>query len=144
MIQAKVIGVLVLIVLIGFGLWSLYHAGYKAGNDDIQVKWDADKIQRDEAQTAALIAYADKIKLAQEQHDHDQTTINDLHDTAGRVRIHLSACTGTSGKDQDGKTRILPDRVDQLFADFQARVGGIIAKCDQLNIDAIRMNGEIN
>ena len=138
----KLGGALAVLAGMAYGLWSLYHAGYRAGADDVQVKWDADNIRREEAQRAGLLAYAAKINQAQEQHDHDQATIDTLADTARRLRIHLPACAGRAAASAgpDGAAGLFPAGVDQGFAEFQARVGGLIRRCDQLNIDAIRAN----
>jgi len=141
--QLRLIGAGVLVVLVGFGLWYLYHSGYEAGKNEVQTEWYAEREHIAEQQKAALIAYADKLKQAEEQHDQDQVTIDDLHDAADRVRIHLPACPGNavSGANSGGAAGLLPNRVDQLFAEFQTRVDGLIRRCDQLNIDAIRANG---
>ncbi len=132
-----------LAILAAFGLWYLHHDGYAEGKLEIQAKWDADKISRDEAQKDALVAYANRINQGEAQHDQDQVLINQLRDDAGRVRVHLSACgsnPAAAGADSNGAAGVLPDRVDQRFAEFQERVGSLIARCDQLNIDAIRAN----
>jgi hypothetical protein len=143
--NAKAIAAVIALLLAGAGLWYLYHSGYEAGKDEVQIAWDKDKLARDQAQQLALADYANKLKLAETQHDQDQAVIDKLHDDAGRVRIHLPACPGNAQAraDPHGATGPLPDRVDQLFADFQERVGGLIARCDQLNIDARRMNKEL-
>ena len=141
--QAKLVGAMAFAALLGLGLWYLYHGGYEAGADAVRKDWYAERSKMAEEQNAALTAYADKLKQAQEQHDEDQATIDDLHDAAVRVRIHLPACPGNGapGQNPDGAAGLLPNRVDQLFAEFQARVGGLVRRCDQLNIDAIRANG---
>jgi hypothetical protein len=143
MSYAKAFGALGLMLLIGCGLWRLYHGGYEAGRAEVQAQWDAETIRRDEAQRDALLAYAAKVKQAQEQHDHDQTTLDTLADDARRVRIHLPACAAAaagSGAGADGAAGVFSARVDQRFAEFQQRVGGLIRRCDQLNIDAMRAN----
>jgi hypothetical protein len=130
------------IVLCAIGLWYLHHDGYEAGKDEVQVQWDADKIQRDEAQKQALVAYANRITQAQEQHDHDQALIDQLHDDVKRVHIHLPTCSNAAatGQNPDGTAGLLPSRVDESFARLQERAGRLFARCDQLNIDAIRAN----
>ncbi len=135
--------VLLLLLLLALGLWRLYHGGYQAGRAEVQAQWDAERIRRDEAERDALLAYADQVKHAQEQHDHDQTTIDTLADDARRVRIHLPACPGAAarpGPGADGAAGVFSAGVDQRFAEFQQRVGGLIRRCDQLNIDAMRAN----
>jgi hypothetical protein len=142
LMQAKLAGGVALILLVCLGIWFLHHDGYEAGKTEVQAEWYAERTRIAEEQKAALAAYADKLKKAEEQHDQDQAAIDDLHDAAGRVRIHLPACTGNArpGGNQDGSAGVFPDRVDQLFAEFQARTGSLIRRCDQLNIDAIRAN----
>lgn len=142
-VQLKVVGYVLLLACAGMGLWYLYHSGRQAGREEVQVQWDADKIQRDVQQKKALIAYANRISLAEVQHDQDQALINQLHDAVGRLRIQLPACPGgaaASGADPDGKSGVLPNRVDESFARLQERAGRLFARCDQLNIDAIRAN----
>lgn len=138
----KLAGALSLLAGMAYGLWSLYHAGYQAGANEIQIRWDADKLRREDAQRAGLLAYAAKINQAQEQHDHDQATIDTLADTARRLRIHLPACgaRAAASAGPNGAAGLFPAGVDQGFAEFQARIGGLIRRCDQLNIDAIRAN----
>lgn len=138
----KVAGALAILAAIGYGLWSLYHAGYQAGANEIQIQWDKDKIARDEAKWQALQALNAKINQAQEQHDHDQVTIDTLADDARRLRIHLpTACdAAAAGADPDRAARLLSDRVDASFAELQDRAGRLFTRCDQLNIDAIRAN----
>lgn len=143
LLYLKIGAALAILAAVGYGLLALYHAGYHAGANQVHVQWDADKIRAAEAQKAALLAYATQLNQAQEQHDHDQATIDTLAGDARRLRIHLPTCgnAAAAGQNPDGSTGAFPAGVDQLFADFQERVGGIIRRCDQLNIDAIRANG---
>jgi len=138
-VQAKILAGFVVVIITGIGIWYLYHAGYQAGKSEVQVQWDADKIKRDEAEKNTLLAYANRIKEAEVQHDQDQAVIDRLHDDAGRVRIHLPTCP-QANSDQNGEARALSGRVDQVFADFTTRVGRLIQECDELNINAIRLN----
>lgn len=141
--QLKLIVAVILLAFAGLGLWYLYHCGYLAGEDEIQVKWDADKVRRDEAQKDALITYANQLRDKEIQHDKDQAVINQLADDARRVRIHLPVCpdnTASAAAGQNGEAGLLSGRMDQLFAEFQTKVGSLIARCDQMNIDAIRAN----
>ncbi len=141
-LQLRLIGAGILALLIGFGLWYLHHDGYETGKTEVLVAWDADKLKQAEAQRQALVAYAEKLKQAEEQHDQDQAVIGDLADRARRVRVTFMPACGSAGAgfDPDGKAGVFSNRVDRLFAEFQQRVGGLIARCDQLNIDAIRLS----
>lgn len=142
-VQVKLIAGVILLALAGFGLWYLRHEGYEEGKTEVTAEWKADQLMLAEAQKLALISYAEKINQAEVQHDQDQALIDRLHNDAGRVRIHLPACpanAAVTGPGQNGTAGVLSNRVDQRFAEFQARVGSLIARCDQLNIDAIRAN----
>lgn len=134
---------LLLLAALGFGLWYLHHDGYEAGRNEILARWNADKRDQAVAQKAALAAYAQQLTLAEAQHDKDQALIDHLHTAAGRVRIHLPACPGhaaATAAHPDGTGGLFPASVDRSFAAFQDEVSGIIARCDQLNIDARRAN----
>ena len=91
-------------------------------------------------------AHAAQITTAETQHAKDQLTLNTMRDQLDRVRIHIpiGGCamseTSQAGSNPDGTTRILSERVDAAFADLQAGVGRLTARCDQLNIDAIQVN----
>lgn len=58
--QAKLVGCIVLLALIGAGLWYLHHDGYEAGKTEVQAAWEAEKLKAGEAQKAALLAYAEE------------------------------------------------------------------------------------
>ena len=134
---------LAIIAALGFGLWTLHHDGYEAGRNAVLARWNAEKRGQAEAQKAALAAYAHQLTLAETQHDKDQALIDHLHAAAGRVRIHLPACPGhaaAGAAHPDRAAGLFPAGVDQSFAAFQDEVGGLITRCDQLNIDARRAN----
>jgi hypothetical protein len=104
------------------------------------------------ATDAALAAQqqTDKFKHdAEVQHGKDQLAINDLASRIGRMRIHIPAGCETDPKADttctcaDGTSGIFPGGVDAAFAELQAGVGRLIQRCDQLNIDAIRLNTEL-
>ncbi len=139
--QFRLIAAAILLALAGAGLWYLHHDGYEAGRTEVEAAWESDKLKQARAQQAALIAYAEKIRQAEDQHDQDQNTIDSLAADARRLRIHLPACPGAQGgPDQNGAAGAFSAGVDQRFREFQERVGSLVARCDQLNIDAIRVN----
>ena len=141
--MVKLAGALAILAAIGYGLWTLHHDGYEAGRNEILAQWNAARRDQATAQKAALEAYARQLTRAEAQHDKDQALIDHLHAAAGRVRIHLPACAGQpapGAAHPDGAAGLFPAGVDQSFAAFQDEVGGIIARCDQLNIDVRRAN----
>jgi hypothetical protein len=91
-------------------------------------------------------AHAAQITTTETQHAKDQLTLNALRDQLDRVRIHIpiGGCAtpgaGQAGADPDRTTGLLSERVDAAFADLQAGVGRLTARCDQLNIDARQAN----
>ena len=123
----KILFVASFIALVGLG-------GYWKGRNDANQA--AIERERD-----ALIKYTEKLKQAGEQHDQDQSTIDRLAADARRVRIHVPTCPSTAAG-QDGSAGVFQQRVDEEFGKFRTRVGELVQRCDQLNIDAIRANSE--
>lgn len=103
------------------------------------------EVQLDTAQAVQqeLLKQQENIRLAGEQHAKDQTVINALRDRPERVRVVFPQCGGdTCGEENtDGRAGALSGQVDRVFAEFQEEVGRLVFRCDQLNIDAIEMNG---
>ncbi|HEY6021540.1 MAG TPA: hypothetical protein VIY48_17065 [Candidatus Paceibacterota bacterium] len=87
-------------------------------------------------------------KSAEEEHASNQLVINDLSHQLSRVHIHIPNCSqvpGTSvpGQGEDGKTWILSGKADAAFEELQRGDDEDFARCDQLNIDAIRLNASL-
>jgi len=108
--------------------------GYAKGRHD-------ESMVQVEQQRDGLLAYAERIKQGEVQHDADQDRINRLTADLGRVRVHIPACPTST--DQSGVAGVFSDRVDEEFGRLQARAGELFQRCDQLNIDAIRLNSAI-
>jgi len=138
----KVAGVLAILAAIGYGLWALHHAGVEAGRNQVQVAWDKDKIERDEAYQRQLTAALQKRQNAEAQHDKDQRTITNLRHQLDGV-LHLPTCpaAASGAAHPDGEAGVLSNRVDEGFVRLQERARELFFRCDQLNIDAIRANG---
>jgi len=135
-------------VLAVFALfYGAYHYGRHVQALEDSTARDKDVQAQLVANQAIELAYTNKLQTAGVQHDTDQTTIDNLHSAAGRVRIHIPTCS-VSGDTQtiastDGSAGVLPDRVDAAFANLQSGVDELTKRCDQLNIDAIRINAEV-
>lgn len=96
-----------------------------------------------EIQYNIVVAYAERIRQGDDEHATNQVIINNLrNDLNKRVRIKLPTCNNptTSNKDTDGGDRLFSERTDESFARFEQRLTELAARCDQLNIDAIRNN----
>ena len=132
-----------LFLIIAYGL---HHSGYTEGVTEIQSKWDADKAARQVEFNKQLLEQADKVRQGEIQHEKDLQAIASAVAAADSIRVHFSrtACTLPSTTqtrpDTSGAGGAVPPTVDGLFADFQARVGKIIERCDKLNVDAIESN----
>lgn len=140
-----------IILLIGLAAGSLpawwitadHYQGVIAQEHEEQQKL---VIEQQEQNRLALLAYAKHIAEGSVQHDKDQIIINRLAANARRLRIHFPTCpvpgdTETSA-DSDRGARALSNALDGAFADLQGAAGSLIERCDQLNIDAIRLNRE--
>ena len=132
-------------------LFGAYHYGrHVQGLEDDTARQKAVIAQQQKDQ-AEILAYVETIKTSGEQHDIDQSIIDSLHDSIEHnngLRIHIPSCLTSAGDTQtptgsSSISRILPDAVDAAFADFQIATGKLIESCDQLNIDAIRLNSEM-
>lgn len=121
-----------------YGLyWSIDNGGYKRGVSDISRQYQVAEIKRDKEQ-------AERTKTAQEKHDADQKTIARLAADARRLRVNFPVCsTGTSDEGSNGGAGLLSTRMDELFAELQSRTGSLVERCDQLNIDTIRLNASL-
>jgi len=94
-----------------------------------------------EEKLSLALAYAERIKKAQEERDENQNIIDRLVAESRRVRVHIPVCGNNAGaKDQGGRERLLSDRVDESFARLQQRTTELFKRCDELNLDAIKVN----
>lgn len=87
-------------------------------------------------------------KQAEVNHDKAQITIAGLHDQLDKLQIN-GICgntlpeSGISSTSPDGTSGLLSARVDEEFARLQKRTSELINRCDQLNIDAVRLNSSL-
>lgn len=98
------------------------------------------KAEMEAVDNLKLKDHIEKLKQAGEQHEKDQSTINRLSVESSRLRVKFPVCNSSSEENTDGGTRILSDRMEQGFAELQGKVGEMMLRCDQLNIDAIESN----
>ncbi len=132
-------------------VFALFYGAYHYGRhvQSLEDSTTLDKAVQAQlvANQAALLDYTNKLQTAGVQHDTDQTTIDNLHSAAGRLRIHIPTCpvpgNTTADVSSDGSAGLLPNTVDESFARLQDGVSELTKRCDQLNIDAIRINAEV-
>ena len=145
-IYAKLL--LVLMIVLFFS--ATHYEAYEHGKASVQ-KQDAEALQKRQIENQRMVDEAEaKIKKAQETSNAQIIVITNLHNQlAGMQPIHFPHCpsavptTPQAGNSKDGSAGVLPDSMDKLFADIQARTSALIERCDRLNIDAIRLNGSL-
>ena len=134
MIDIKQAIYLAVLVICLTSSWYFTREHYLKKIDEFQLGM-AEAVQNE------LLGREEKRQKAEVQHETDQHTIDNLHNQLGRLQVNgICRSTVQQGKDSDGATGVLSSRVDEEFARFQSRVSEIIQRCDQLNIDAIKLN----
>lgn len=124
---AGVLGIICLFV--GFGL-GMYEWGASNAREDQAMK-DREN----------LIIYAQDITKRIEQHDKDQITINNLsRKLDGMQHIPITSCE--QARNSNTESGIFFKQLDTAFGKLQEGVRLLITRCDQLNIDAISINGD--
>ena len=139
-------------ILVAFGMYKAEQFGERR----IRAEWDAQKIQDEKAvikQLAdlqvKLVAQQQQTAKAEEDKNVNQAIIDSLHDhivSLPSTHIPINRCAvsagGSSVPDTSGAARIFSEQLDKSFADLQSRIGKIIERCDQLNVDAIELNAK--
>lgn len=150
-LQMKLIAWLVSVAAVLAVLYGAYHYGrHVQGLEDDTARQEAVITQQQKDQ-ADILAYAESLKTAGEQHDVNQSIIDSLHDHIEHdngLRIHIPDCAASTSVAKatvggNAASGVLPDTVDAAFADLQSAGGRLIKSCDQENIDAIRLNSEV-
>jgi len=129
-IWIKLAGVAVVLAALWFGYEHIKQIGY----DQAKAEMQAENLK-------LALAYADRIVKAEGERDANQTIIDRL--ASQRVQVHFPVCTTPGTPNQDGTAGILSDRMEQSFVTFQNRVGELLKRCDELNLDAIRVNAVV-
>jgi len=120
---------------------ALFGAGVKSGMMYVQSQWNAQKSADSEENKNVVLEYANELVRKGEEHDTNQGIIDSLAiAAAGRVRVHFPICKSAKEADKDGGSRLLSERTDEIYGNHAERVGRIIKRADQLNIDAIEVN----
>lgn len=142
--EGKLIAWLLSVAMVLLSLYGMYRYGRHVEALDQTAERDKAVAEQQEKNRLALLAYAKKITDAGVQHDQDQAVVNRLSADLRRVSIHIPTCpvpgVAEAATDSHGGSGVLSEKVDGIFADFQAETGRLIERCDQLNIDARRAN----
>lgn len=128
--------------VIAFGLAGvLFISGWYLGSEHVQNQWNEEKLTVQDDALGVMNTHALMIKEADEQHDKDQTTLDTARTELNRLQHpNLPKCPSTGS--QDVSAGILYAEQNAAFKELQRGDDEDFAKCDQLNIDAIRLNTE--
>src|SRR5574342_757838 len=106
------------IAILCLALWYGYTKIEQKGYDRCLTETQAANLE-------LAIAYANRLTKAEGERDANQVIIDRL--ASQRVQVHFPVCPAKTGQDSDGTAGILSKRVEQSFADLQAR-GGVLFK----------------
>lgn len=142
--------VIAVIILLTTNSCSGYFA-YQRGQNQLH-KVQLDMTQAANEELARLKKNEEKrieiINQSQVQHDKDQAIINLLADKLKRLQIRgicgnsMQPGTGTTTSQNSGAWTF-SETVDTNFTRLQQRTSELFRKCDQINIDSIRLNNQI-
>ena len=148
-IQARMIEWLLSVLAVLAVLYGAYHYGRHVESLEQADIWNKAIQAQDARNTAILTNKLTTIQNAEAQHDTDQKTIGALNTNLNGLRLHFPKCTGSMPASSvteagtNGASGVLSIGVDQSFGDLQDTAARLIRRCDQLNIDTIRLNGQI-
>ena len=139
-----------LVAVASYATWYTTSDHYQKKLAEQENKWQAAYIASANASLDQAAAVTQIRHDSEVEHGKDQGTINNLAGELNRqLQIHIPtrSCKtdshGTASPSTDGGGRLLSAGVDAEFAKFSRRAGEIISRCDQLNIDTIRLNKEL-
>lgn len=146
-IQAKIALWLASIAVV----FALFFSAYEYGRHVESLKQTAERDkaiqEQQDKNTKDLLAYAEQIKKGQIENDQNRALIARMHADTNRLRVHFPASAlcaeAQPNPNSDGTSGMVPNRVDEVFAELQRRAGELFERCDQINADAIRLNGDI-
>ena len=148
-IQARMIEWLLSVLAVLAVLYGAYHYGRHVESLEQADIWNKAIQAQDARNTEILTNKLTTIQNAEVQHDADQKTIGTLNTNLNGLRLHFPKCTSAMPASSvteagtNGASGVLSIGVDQSFGDLQDTAARLIRRCDQLNIDAIRLNGQI-
>ena len=88
-------------------LFGIHHHGYNQGEQYVQAKWDADKVQQAEAQRQKNLADTERLAKLNEEKRDAEITIDEYRASVAkldRLRLPASACRKPSKAGADKST----------------------------------------
>lgn len=164
-IQAVAVIAAVGAVIWGVQEWeaSVYDRGHKAGADEVQARWDAEKIKREESEKAAILTRIEENRLAKERDEAERQKLkkgyaNEIakiradhaRDAATGLHVDASICSGFAGSGQAesaggsnaraAATVLLPEPTERDLRALMKEADTIVAGC-RVGQEFVRVNG---
>lgn len=99
------------------------------------------KMEMQQEELELAIAYANRLVEAERERNENKILVDRLSAESRRLRIHLPVCPeGQSADNQNGRAGLFSQRVDESFARLQARGTSLFERCEEINLDAIKIN----
>jgi hypothetical protein len=134
-----------ILALACYGTWYATSDHYEKKIAEVQLSMAGAVQTQLVANQVESDAKAALIQKGVDQHEKDQLVINRLHNDVSGLQV-TGICRSTlpstnqASEGTDAAGGVLSSRVDEEFARLQKRTDELIQRCDQLNIDAIRLN----
>lgn len=104
-------------------------------------------IEQQEKNRLDLVAYAERITKAEVQRDKNAGIVVGLRRRLAGMPVDLPPCpmpgTADGGANNNGGAGLLYDAANRAFRDLQEGDNADLERCDRLNVDAIRANGQL-
>ncbi|WP_422972981.1 hypothetical protein [Undibacterium sp. TC9W] len=161
MFYARLVAIAALLAGLWAGVGYIHHKGVTEGKAEVQQKWDADKLARSQAETAATLSRVkNNERIAEQQaldnekikkgHDDEIASIRVANANPVRLRISDSICRGFasatkaqsagSGDAALAGTLALPEALERNLQDLIQEADTIVASCRAAQ-SFIRTNG---
>ena len=163
MFYARLVAIAALLAGLFAGIGYIHHKGVTEGKAEVQQKWDADKLARSQAETAATLSRVKNNERIAEQQALDNAKIKKGHDdeiaairaanaSPYRLRIPDSVCRGFAsatpaqspgvGNAPFAGTLALPEALERNLQDLIQEADTIVASCRAAQ-SFIRNNGMV-
>lgn len=130
LIWIRLAGVSAVVAALWFGYGYVKHIGYNQAKTEMQAE-----------NLKLALAYAQRIVKAEGERDANQTIVDRIHAESRRVQVHFPVCPTTPDtRNQNRAAGLFSDGMDKSFARLQERTTELFKRCEELNLDAIKVN----
>jgi hypothetical protein len=134
-----------LIATTSFATWYATSDHYQKQIAEIQLGMSTAVQTQLLADQQALVDEVVKRKTAEENHAKDQLIVNSLRNNIERLQLNKICSSAlqesrAASEDPDRATGLLSAAAEAAFTELQRGIDEDLARCDQLNIDARKIN----